>query len=272
MRKNDGFTLLEIAVVLIIIGLVASFFIPIAVSSLQGQRRVTTSKLLDVAEQALVAYVIINRRLPCPADGSLPSTDTNAGLERGSGGTCTNNQLNGVFPWRTVGISEPEATDAWNGRFMYRVDANLTKTNALDMNLCDPAAPPGNTATGGVCAACTAATLSMCTPPSAFLSGKGLDIQNAAGVSIASGSTAAAYVLITHGENGAKAFNASGTVQPGNGTAGPNELINRSDQALVAAYVDDVFNGSDTNHFDDIVRRQTIIVLATKAGLGPRSH
>lgn len=271
--KEHGFTLIEIAVVLIIVALAATLLGPPTVALIKGQRRATTLKQLDFVEQALVAYVTTNRRLPCPADGSLPSTDANAGLERGGvTGTCTNNQLNGVLPWREIGISETDATDGWLGRFTYRVDPNLTRADALDMSRCDPAATMPSSPVSGINPCnCSAGPPITCPHPKIFLANKGLTVQDAAGTALTTSTTTAAYVLIAHGENSAGAFNSSGVLQTGSGTSGPAEAMNRSNQALVTAYVDDAYNGAAATYFDDIVRRQTILMLATKTGLGPRS-
>lgn len=67
MMKYRGFTLIEIAIVLVII----SVLITIVAVPLAAQRelsaRAETSKQLELAKEALVGFALANGRLPCPA-------------------------------------------------------------------------------------------------------------------------------------------------------------------------------------------------------------
>jgi hypothetical protein len=48
---------------------------------------------------------------------------------------------------------------------------------------------------------------------------------------------------------------------------------NYADKALAAFFVDNTISDvAGTGHFDDIVLRPSILSVATKAGLGPRTH
>lgn len=122
MRKSThprqiqyGFTLVEMAIVLAIVGLLLGGLLPTISSQVERQRTSETRKQLDEIQQALIGFAIIKGRLPCPASGTIATGQSNAGLEQGACGTGANG---GVLPWVTLGVSE---TDAWGRRFTYRV-------------------------------------------------------------------------------------------------------------------------------------------------------
>jgi prepilin-type N-terminal cleavage/methylation domain-containing protein len=279
--RARGFSLVELAVVLTIVALIGSVFTSMFFSFGDGQRATNTRTKLAAIDAALISFVAINRRLPCPANGSL-----NTGTEVfGTQNDPCVIQSNGVVPWVTLGLSAADIEDAWGTRVTYRLDPYLARTNAMDMSMCDPAgtgAPitadsPARTkctVTGGNC---TSATLNYCVKPSDFLSGKGLEIRDAIGGKLmdpaAAPSTGAAYALISHGENRSGGYNDSGALMTSvKGVEGTNETINRADGAS-SYYVDapQVFS-SDNTRFDDFVIRPSLISVVQRAHLGPRSH
>jgi prepilin-type N-terminal cleavage/methylation domain-containing protein len=126
-RQNLGFSLVEMAIVLIIMGLLlAALFAP-----LQAQRNIAaltqTQTTLDNAKQALVGYAQSNGRLPCPATNASNGNEAPVG-----GGICT--QPNGFLPAATLGIQPADAQgfalDGWDNRIRYAV--NQTVMNPLD--------------------------------------------------------------------------------------------------------------------------------------------
>jgi len=216
---------------------------------------------------------MLQKRLPCPADGT-----SSAGTEiRNPAGICTGNQQNGVVPWVTLGVSQAEATDGWDRRITYRTDAPLARDNGMDMSWCDPAGT-GGLGGGGACnTACTSSTLGSCTPPAAFTSNKGLTVRTVAGTTTMNPAgtppTGAAYVLISHGESGGGAYLDTGQPFAGTTTDGTEEQKNYPSLGLQAYYVDDQSaDAPGAAHFDDIVVRPSVLNVATKAGLGPRTH
>ncbi|HEY1720337.1 MAG TPA: type II secretion system protein [Magnetospirillaceae bacterium] len=132
MTRQRGFTLIEMAFVLAIIGLVVGGGI-LAIGPIVTQAKINqTNTALDQIEAALVVYAIRNNRLPCPADGSLSSTNAHYGLEvtQENAGTYNdtcdmgvyssqNSNSAAVIPWRTLGLDETYSLDGYNTRISY---------------------------------------------------------------------------------------------------------------------------------------------------------
>ena len=297
-HQQRGFSLLEIAIVLAILGFVLTIGLKSTGAYLSAERRQTTVARLAGIDAALVNYVALQKRLPCPADGASTQGAALLGVERrdNATGLCsidpgppvTPFMNRGVVPWVTLGISEAEALDGWNNRITYRTISvaltGLTLTDGLKMSDCDPAgsfvvAPPA-----AVCnAACVAGSMALCTKPIDFLNGRGLVVRDGfvapavpSGAQIMSpgGGTGAAYVLISHGENRGGAYSSAGVIQSGSPANSALENINNNNQAIQPFYMDapQVDAAGANNYFDDIVVRPTLMSVITRAGLGSRAH
>ncbi len=121
IRKPSGFTLLEMAVVLMIVGLLLGGLLPLLSGQMEQQRRNETRKLMDEVRDSLLGYAMSNGRLPSPACGTISTGSSNAGIELipASAALCTTGATDiAVLPWATLGVTE---TDAWGRRFTYRV-------------------------------------------------------------------------------------------------------------------------------------------------------
>jgi len=299
LAKNlVGFSLVEIAVVLVIIGFLGVFAIGLTAGVLAKQRKDTTIQRLATIESAINQYVSLNKYLPCPADGTLDGTATtpsaNLGSERVKAlrdGCNFTNQAGGVIPWITLGLAAADAQDGWGNMFTYRVDETLIHPGTLDLTMCTPAGMNTTSLSYStscspstscpICSNCTSATFpGSCTSPSTILAGRGLKVQNASATAIVSNpaltpSTGAAYVVISHGENQAGAYQFSGIINAGTIASGTEEAKNAANLAYGAGsyLVDDVPTyGTGTSHFDDFVLRSTILNVATKAQMGPRAY
>jgi prepilin-type N-terminal cleavage/methylation domain-containing protein len=123
--ESGGFSLVEMAVVLVILGFVISaLLLPVS-----GQRdqayRTQTDNQLEVAKKALLGFAQTHGRLPCPA------TSVSAGLEapiNGSTASVACTTMVGFLPAATLGIQPVNAAgyavDGWNNEIRYAVTAS----------------------------------------------------------------------------------------------------------------------------------------------------
>ncbi len=279
--RSKAFTLVEVAVVLFVGAILVAMTAALTRGIVASQKRSLTATRMAGAEAALIQFVQQQRRLPCPGDGTLASTANGVGQEgaRVAGTGCSGDQSNGVLPWRVLGLTETEVTDGWDRRLTYRIDPELAANGRLDMSRCDPAGGANVGVAQPYCAACTSATLSACTLPYNFLHNRGLKVQNVAGTVIFMDPagpvhTAAAFVLISHGESGGGARLGSGSLSESLLTDGTEEQKNYANLAVRLAplyYVDDSPDETGgATHFDDVIVRPSLLGVITRAGLGPR--
>ncbi len=287
MRKARGFTLIELLIVLVIVSLLVAMAAMLTRALTSQQRRSLTATRIANVDAALVQFVSVQRRLPCPANGTLPATDANWGLEVAPDANgCTTNQQGGVAPWRTLGLTQVDVTDGWERLLTYRIPQRLAAPSAMDMSQCDPAGTgAGAGGLNSTCAVgCVSTALTACTSPQNFLANKGLRVQTVVGATVLMDPnaappavpTGAAYVLISHGETGGGGYLNSAVLAPSTTTDGNEEKLNYADLALrvpAAYYVDDSPNDNPgANHFDDVVSRPSILTVVNKASLGARAH
>ena len=127
-KKQSGFTLVEIAVVLVIVGLLVGSFIGTFVSRVDATRRDNTkSELLDI-KQVLIAYAFSqapNVYLPCP-DTDVPPD----GFENRLAGACTPGGALGTLPWITLGLGRE---DAWATHYRYWVNDAYAINTGFDL-------------------------------------------------------------------------------------------------------------------------------------------
>ena len=122
MRRNRGFTLIEIAIVLLVISFaLGSMLLPISASNLNRQIRETQLEL-DEIKVAIVNYTMINGFLPCPdTDFTGNNFSSIDGRENRTAGTC--NALVGVLPFATLDL--PHSKDSWGQYYFYRVTGSF---------------------------------------------------------------------------------------------------------------------------------------------------
>lgn len=289
-RQRGALLIVAIGLVAVIgLALFATFAMRYHQRALSVNR--AASVRLATIDAALTAFVTQNRRLPCPARGTVASGAAGAGTESinlATGACVPATQIDGVVPWVTLALSERDALDPWNARISYRVQPSLASNtlSLMNMSWCDPAGFP--TGASGAALACTApCTGLVCRNPLNYLYAKGLQVKDGTGAWLNQPSPAwptapvpppppssgAAYVLVSHGPNGIGAYTDSGVLQAG-ASAGNNELPNRNGQALTAAtiFVDTARNDTPgALWFDDQLSHPTLSAVLAAAALGART-
>ncbi len=221
-----GFSLVEMAVVLVVFALLLGGLLMVTTTQLATQRIQETNRLLEQARQGLIAFAAVHGRLPCPAQPDLASGTAGAGVERTPTATGCTGGARGVLPWASLGLPE---TDAWGRRFTYRVSPLFSRTvmaRPASQFGCTPppTSPPSQSA------------FALCSP------GDNEVRSAAAGPALVSNAPA---VVISHGANGRGAFLTSGA------------------QMLLSADVDEIENHDNdpifvdrtpTSTYDDLVQ------------------
>ena len=130
-NRERGFTLVEIAVVLAIVGvLLGSLMYALSVQAEQRARE-ETQRTLERAREALIGFALANGRLPCPASGATTGVESDSPAGSGS---CTN-YYSGFLPAISLGFQPVDeqgfALDAWNNRIRYAVAREINTSSCI---------------------------------------------------------------------------------------------------------------------------------------------
>ncbi|MCP5249346.1 MAG: prepilin-type N-terminal cleavage/methylation domain-containing protein [Candidatus Accumulibacter sp.] len=230
-----GFTLTELAVVLVIVALVVgSLLVPLSAQIDIRNTADTRASLAEIRE-ALLGFVAANGRLPCPAAASVATGVGNAGSEQGPpvNGVCRDLNGNptevGVLPWVTLGVRE---TDAWGRRYTYRVSTQFAQS-----------VPPPATVWPVPC------TVSAVNAAFVLCASGTLVVRSAAAPAGSAIALQVPVVVISHGKNGNGAFTPLGTQLPAGADADEqdNQLTNAGLNMANSEFV----SKTPTTTFDD---------------------
>ena len=225
--RPSGFTLTELAVVLAIVGLLLGSMMYTFSAQVDGRNLSDSRRRLDDARELLLAFALVNKRLPCPATAASNGDESIAAAAPGGGGTCTTNYA-GFLPAKAIGYQPVDgsgfAIDAWNNRIRYAVSNSsssiFTKTH------------------GG-----TGAIWSLTTAPSDLV----VCDRSQAGATCAAGQSVTnqnvvVAIVYSSGKNGAAAIPATNL----------NELENADGDAVFVYRPPDP-SGAATGEFDDML-------------------
>jgi prepilin-type N-terminal cleavage/methylation domain-containing protein len=234
--RRSGFTLLELAVVITVIGLVAAAGVTTSLSMTQTARQTATENKMDVIEKALLVYRRMNDRLPCPAAANLETGvegDCNALAGAVFRATTRAKGVEGAVPYAALGLPKEFMYDGWGRKFAYAVAPEFARPYAF----------------------------TRIKPQTICESDTALTINDAADNTRSSN---AAYALVSYGFNGHGGFLKNGTRM----NAGSTNAQEQANCHCNAAAVDSAaYNGTyvqrravplsqitSANYFDDTVR------------------
>ena len=136
LNRQTGFSLLELAIVLVILALLLGGMLSPLGSLLGTRQRAQAGIELEKIREALLGFAMINGYLPCPTT----TTDPDNGMYGLEDSACDSDATaEGYLPWRTLGVPE---VDPWgvprnlggapfNGYWRYRVDRNFSNSRKL---------------------------------------------------------------------------------------------------------------------------------------------
>lgn len=121
-NSESGFSLLELAIVLVILGAIGGLSMPLLTAHMTRTAFLRTRTHQDYVLDAIAVYVQKNKRFPCPAEPHI--TGENFGLAQES---CRMEKAKGIIPFKTLGISEHYAKDGFKRLMTYVVEPELAK-------------------------------------------------------------------------------------------------------------------------------------------------
>lgn len=121
-RRQSGFSLIELAVVLLILTILLSLGIG-AISSVYASRQYgKTAENVDSLRTALGNYLRKNGHLPCPdVDFNAPDGTGEDDRATANNATTTCTQPFGTVPYLALGLDRDVALDGWDNFFTYMV-------------------------------------------------------------------------------------------------------------------------------------------------------
>ena len=131
-RRAPGFSLIEMAFVLIIVTLLlGGLLVPFA-TQVEQKRMAETNKAMEEIKEALMGYALSHGAgsqpyLPCPDINNDGGEDRDIAT-----GVCDLQE--GSLPWATLGVG---SQDAWGNRYRYRV-TKIFSDRVPGFNLTDP--------------------------------------------------------------------------------------------------------------------------------------
>jgi prepilin-type N-terminal cleavage/methylation domain-containing protein len=270
-NKQSGFTLVEMAIVLIIFGMMTS----IAMAALKyytgRQASENTAIALDFNDAGLFTFQATMRRYPCPADPKAQPNDANYGIE-----DCTNASGNIVTvagrDTNGDGVGDPVLTGAIPFNTLLDMDNDPLVDMNLDNDPIDSVSDDyiaaygydgwGNKLTYSVTAALADPNLIFDQDAGAISI---VDEQNDNLLEI---DGTAHYAIISHGQNGVGAYNRNGDlVQPcANGMVAPptgpptttvSDETQNCNYNLNATYLNGIYSESRNHPYDDYIKYAT---------------
>ena len=220
---RDGFSLLEVSVVLLIIGLVMATSLTMQRWSTHEKRQDKLNKQFERIDEAILAYYRHHGMLPCPARREQPegtaafgeATDCNMAAPTDVISISGDSIRVGALPIKALNISPEFMIDPWGNRITYAVAKTL-------------ATAPFNAGNIG----------SITTNEIKLVDGGGNQISRADAV--------VAFVAISHGKKGSGAVTRAGTVISCEAGTLEEENCNHDD-----IFRDTFYNPKNTSYYDD---------------------
>jgi prepilin-type N-terminal cleavage/methylation domain-containing protein len=124
LANEAGFSLLEMALVLAILGVLGGLTLPLLTTKLDHKKAALTHDHQDAVLLSLAGFLLKNARLPCPAKNK------EEGLEQPH--CLSASEAIGYIPFKTLGLPASYAQDGFRHSMIYAVEPKLTATDRLE--------------------------------------------------------------------------------------------------------------------------------------------
>lgn len=254
-------------VLLAIVGLVSAVLLYNALGSISKRLDANATNLdsFRKLDDALARYVMLNQRLPCPANGTAHTgvEDPNPSYPADPYRIC--NSPSGVVPWATLGLSQKDATDSWGRYIAYRVydgASGFTQSKGLALADCLDEQVAAVYPLSGAGSTCNSTTHENAV--SDFFVNKGLTVNDRGSVK-----TQVAYALISMGESGLGAYYPGGAAPMPSPDSASKEFLNAGSGGTywITTPSDPSVQAASGSHFDDVVSYAYAAELAHNARL-----
>jgi prepilin-type N-terminal cleavage/methylation domain-containing protein len=274
-KADQGFTLIEVAIVLAIVSLLIGMGLQTYSKSLDNAKIKTTGERMDKIEAAITLFAIQNGYLPCPADGSLNTASASFGISQGGGKDTTTactalTAGTEVVPWRTLGLDELYSKDGWGNRITYYVGGRAQGTTTTDgsINYHNSAST-----TDGIYRSGTSYPMGTLEVRDISANEMTYSLKTQSNCTVSpnpNGYICAAYVLVSHGAHAAGAYSgnspaAGSTPRVSVGDASASETENNDGDRLFIQNTP-TERASSSGIFDDIVRWRSAPSIVASCG------
>ncbi len=233
MKNSKGFSLLEMAAVLMIAGLIITPAITLYHQNQIEEDWEQTEDNVDTVLSAIGGFRAVYGRYPCPAEMTAAPGDNEYGHESdcnatpGDGncvdGICESDSvllgqsvIKGSIPFKTLNILESQSYDKYNNRLTYAVTKDMASANSFT------------------------------------LSGGGITVQDKVGNHLIDPPNTAHFIVISHGQNQSGGFTKSGLEKVACNDSSIEEQENcDNDSAFISGEIDDVYDDR-TDYFSAV--------------------
>ncbi len=226
IKRQHGFSLIELAMVIAIGGILLAGVISIGSAQLENARISRTQQKQEVIKTALINFMSRYKRLPCPSIATLSDNEPEYGKEAATEGVCTGTtriqsgtqrNVRGIVPWKALGLTDDEGQDAFYRRFTYQVLLSQTVSGVVN----------GAGITGNI------------------------EVRDAPGGNLLNLNNLAAAVIVSHGNDGFGAYQSMTGRRMTLGLASADDTRENTNNNLV--YVQKNYSDVEGDRFDDIV-------------------